>query len=223
MDLPKINSLREKTIKISDKKIKLRVWSNLQLTKLESIIEDNDYNIETIFDSLLVENVECDSKLTLQEKRYVLVELYKISRGNLLDIEYTCSNCSSTNQYSIELDKCVEFTELKDYIIKTTNCTFNLKKNSNYCIDITKDIHSESMKYICSFISSIEYDGNSFEVPKLVDLVSWMNTELQFVDFEEFIEKSNKIMPSMKSQFQTTCLHCGKENIVKFKIEDFLV
>ena len=58
MDLPKINSLREKTIKISDKKIKLRVWSNLQLTKLESIIEDNDYNIETIFDYLLTENIE---------------------------------------------------------------------------------------------------------------------------------------------------------------------
>lgn len=218
--LPSINSIRSKNININGKKIKIKPWTNIQLTTYEENLEDSDYN--TIYDLLIRDNIETKSTLTLLERRYVLYELYMLSKGNLLDIRFTCSSCDNPSETTLDVSKMVKFNEIKERTIKTKNFIINLKQNSNYSIDLEKDINIESIKYAVSYIDSFIYKDESFESPGVEKLTDFFIDEVSAEDYDEFITKINEIQPSIDINTKTKCPHCGADNNIKLEIESFL-
>lgn len=221
MELPKINSIRKKDITLNGKKITLFPWTNMQLINYEEELE-NKSKIDAINEILLQDNIRCKQRLTLTEKRYVLVELYKLSKSSILDIEYTCE-CGKDSKYAINLEKSVSFKELKERIVKTKEFTFNLRRSSVYEFDLdNKDKNKESLKYFLSFIDSFIYQNKTFEVQDLDEMVEWFNTEMPSSDFNEFMDKFNKIKPDIEIDVVATCEHCQKETRLDFRLENFL-
>lgn len=219
--LPQINSLRNKNITLNSKKILLKPWSNLQLINFESEKEDV-LKIDNIRENLITPNIECKQTLTLIEEKMVLVELYKLSKSNIIDITFTCSKCNSPSEHSIFIDKATEFKELKTRVIKTKDCIFNLRQYSLYRIDLNKDINTETIRYLASFIDSIEYKGTheGFELDELVD---WLVQELDKSNFDTLIKKFTEVQPTIDFDVNATCAHCGTKQKLNFKgVEDFL-
>jgi hypothetical protein len=219
--LPKINSLRSKTITLNGKKIVLKPWTNIQLTTYEENMDSKDYNL--IFELLIKDNVETKHTLTLIERRYCLYELYMLSKGNLLDIQFTCISCENPSQTTLDISKIVNYKEIKERTIKTKNFVMNLKSNSSYCIDLEKDINIESIKYAISFIDSFIYKDETYESLSLDEMVDWFIDEVESEDFDDFVTQITNIQPSMNVHTEVNCAHCGTKNKITMDIERFLV
>lgn len=220
--LPKINSVRKKDININGKTIEINPWSNMQLINFEESLKDNTL-IDSINDILIKDNVKSKVKLTLTEKRFVLVELYKLSKSSLLDISYTCNECSAISKFSINLEKSIEFKPLAKRVIKTKDFTFNFRENSRYEINlIDSDLNKETLKYFISFIDSFIYKTKSYEIQDLDETAEWFNTEMPSEDFDLFMIEFNKIKPDMITDVNVTCESCEAKTKIDFRIEDFL-
>ena len=219
--LPQINSLRSKIITLNGKKIILKPWTNIQLTTYEENLDTNDYSL--IFDLLIRENIDTKHVLTLIERRYCLYELYMLSKGNLIDIQFECSNCKNPSQNTLDLSKVVSYEDLKERTIKTKNFIFNLKENSNYMIDLEKDINIESIRYVVSFIDSFIYNEVTYEASSIDIMSDWLIDEVSSDDFDDFINQMNKIQPTMNIYSEASCAHCGTTNKITMDIERFLV
>lgn len=222
MELPKINSLRNKNIIINSKKILLKPWTNLQLVNFESS-KDDELKIDIILRELIEPNIECNQKLTLVEERIVLIELYKLSKSNIIDIIFTCEKCETPSEHSIFLDKVINFKELNTRTIKTKDCIFNLRHYSLYRIDLNKDINEETMTYVASFIDSIDYNDEIYEGFELQELKDWLINELDKDNFNTLIKKFDEIQPRIEITAEAICEHCGTKQEINFKgVENFL-
>jgi len=217
-------SIRIKQVTINSKKIKIRPWSNLTLTEFEGIHDSEDDTFKIIDEFLIQPFIETKDKLTLIEKRYILIELFKLSRGNLLDILYTCSHCGTRSAYSLRLDEIVNYSNLSSQTIKTKNYIFNLKKNSSYCIDYNSDkVNTEALIYVASFIQSIEDSKDVYEITDMLECSDWLNNELPQEDFKELTNQFYNIQPNLYIKAEAICEICSEITELDFKgIENFL-
>ena len=216
------NNLRSKLVKINSKEIKISPWKNLTLTEFEDIyVEDNKFN--TIEKYLITPFIEYNGKLTLQEKRYILIQLYILSNGNNLDIQYNCKHCNTPSSYSLDIDKSIKLKELETRIIKTKNYIFNLRNNSNYSINLKEDINYETLKYIASFINTVEDSSDEYSEPDIEKMANWINSSLPKEDFDSLCEEFFKIQPDLDIKCKAVCENCFQESDLDFKgIENFL-
>lgn len=226
MELPKINSLRSKTITLNNKKIVIKPWTNLQLTNFDSLYnEENNskFKNELIYDELIKNNIEYSGVLTLLEEKMILIELYKMSKSNIIDVSFTCKECKAKSGYVIDITKAVQWVELKTRTIKTKDCIFNLRLNSQYRINLKNDINIETINYIASYIDSFEYQDTNYEGFDLETLSNWLINELDKINFEELIRKFNEVQPRIDFKVQGVCEFCGTKQDLNFKgVEDFL-
>ena len=221
---PKNNSLRKKNIIVNSKKVTISPWTNITLSQYENIHSITKYRIDLVLEHLITPFIETKAKLTILDEQIILYELYMLSKGNQLDIQYTCSECESKGiQYTLALDKIILIQELKKQIIKTTDYTFNLNKFSNYRLDLTKDTNIESLKYICSFIESFSFKDKNYVVEGLDELIEYLNVELPQKDFKILINSFNDIQPKININAEVTCAQCGHIQKIDFQLQDFLV
>lgn len=217
------NKTREKIIQLNSKNIKIKPWNNLTLVNFEGIYENNK-SFDNIEEFLIIPFIEYDKNLTLIEKRILLIELYKFSKSNNMNIEYFCDSCENRSSWIIDLEKDIKKKELSSRTIKTNNYIFNLRKNSNYCIDYnSNEINTETLKYISSFIESIENEKENFTPKDTEEMKNVLLNDLENKDFEELISKFKQIQPELEIRFSTTCEHCGNKKEHYYKgIEKFL-
>lgn len=216
--------LRSNIIKINSKEVKISPWTNLTLIEFENVYSVNKDNFEQIEEYLITPFVESKISLTLQEKRYILIELYKLSKSSYLDIKFTCKECKEESNYTLDLNNCITSKTLKTRKIKTKDYIFNLKPYSTYLIDYkSKELHKETLRYIASFIKSIEDSENEYQIPSLDELETWLNTELDSVNFTELCQGFEKNQPDINISATAICEFCSSSNVLKFKgIEHFL-
>lgn len=221
MELPKINSLRTKEITLNGKKIQLFPWKNIQLVNFEESLTNNT-KLNAIQDNLLKDNYKCKQKLTYTEKRYVLIELYKLSKSSIIDIRYNCVHCKEDSNLAVNLDKTVKWKDLDTRTFKISNWTFNLKQFSCYDLDTEKDLNTETLTYFVSFIDSILIDNTEYQITDIEETVEWFKNEVPSNIFNEFLLKMNEIKPDFNIDIKGICEYCGKESIIQFRLEDFL-
>lgn len=223
--LPKINSTRKKIIEVNGKKVEMFPWTNMQLFNYETQLENISKNkIDFIIETLVDNNIKSKSKLTLVEKRYLLAELFILSKGKYLDINFICTECEKQTPYLLDIKKALKFNELKNRIISINEgeITFNLKRNSSYMIDFNKDESTELLKYLVSFIDSFIYEKKVYEVTDINEVAEWFNTELPNEYFEKFILEMKKNVPSLEIKATAICANCSSSNKLNIKLEDFL-
>ena len=224
MNLPSINSLRTKEFKLNGKTIILKPWTNLQLTNFESLMDSyKGYKFSAVSYHLIQPNVECKVPLTLIEEKAVLNELYKLSKSNLLDVIFTCDSCKSKSSFVINLEKTVKYIPMSTRIIKTPDITFNLLQYSTYRMDLDKDINSETINYIASYIDSFVYRDKTYEVTDIEEFVTWLNTEVDNSNFNKLIEEFTKIQFHIDIDVTAGCEFCGNSQKLDFRgVENFL-
>ncbi len=223
MELPKINSIRKVDLNINTKKVTIRPWSNIELTNFDSLKDKNRLDSDLIYKHLIEPYISTSSTLTLQERRHVLIELYKLSKGKTIDIQFDCSKCEQIEiPYQVNIDESIKVSTLKNRDIKTNECKFMLKHYSNYIMKLDEDINRESVKYMCSYISSFIYKDTEIEPTTLDELTEWFITELPREDFDSFMSQMNDNVPTIDSIVTMTCPMCGHKQEMNLRIEDFL-
>lgn len=220
MELPKINSIRSKIVKFSKKEVKISPWTNLQLMQYEEQVDNNSFEY---IDKLIDDNIETSSKLTLIERKYLFIELFKLTKGNLLDIKYTCKHCKEESKTVINLEQSMKFKEIQKQIIKTKNFTFNLRKTSNYRMNLNEDKLLETLKYICSFIDSFKYKDKEYQITDLDETVNWINNEMPKNEFDLLLKEFEIIQPKIETDINSLCEYCTKNNELVINLENFLV
>lgn len=220
MELPKINSIRSKIVKFSKKEVKISPWTNLQLMQYEEQVDNNSFEY---IDKLIDDNIETSSKLTLIERKYLFIELFKLTKGNLLDIKYTCKHCKEESKTVINLEQSMKFKEIQKQIIKTKNFTFNLRKTSNYRMNLNEDKLLETLKYICSFIDSFKYKDKEYQITNLDETVNWINNEMPKNEFDLLLKEFEIIQPKIETDINSLCEYCTKNNELVINLENFLV
>lgn len=220
MDLPKINSIRSKELDINGKKVKLFPWTNIQLINYEDQLDENR---DALYDVLVKDNIETKKRLTLTEERYLLYELYKLSKGNNVDILFNCSECDTQSEGTINIDKIVKFTPISSRTIKTGDFTISLRANSSYRMDLDGDLKHETLKYIISFVDSFIYKDTNYDGADLETMVEFFSNEVPPKEFNEFVNKMDDIQPKLEIESHCICAHCQHSNKINFRIEDFLV
>lgn len=220
--LPKINSTRSKIFKINNKSFLLKTWSNNTLVHFESLSEDGNLQ-EMIKEHLILPFVETKDSMSLLEERLILLELYKLSKSNLLDVKYTCNECNTESNYVITLDKAYNYYELKSRVIKTKDFIFNLRVNSNYRVNIAENKYNETIKYLASYIDSFKYKDETFEVTDLEETYQWLLNELDEENFNELVLKFSEVQPSIDIKVVARCEHCNNLQDLNFRgVEHFL-
>lgn len=224
MNLPKINTLRTKELKLNGKNITIKPWTNLQLTNFDSIYQTSEeFKFNLIKKYLLDDNIECKVPLTLLEERFILTELFKLSKSNILDIVFTCESCEAKSGFAIQLDKVIQFTGVKQRTIKTKDCIFNLSANSTYRMNLDNSTVDESLRYVASFIESFDFKDKTYEVSDLEEMFIWLRDELDKTNFDSLITQFNEVQPKIEIDSDGTCEFCGHKQKLNFKgIEDFL-
>lgn len=222
MELPQINSLRSKDININGKIVKLKPWTNIQLVNYDESVTP-ETKLEDIEEILLKGHYESKVPLTYTEKRFVLIQLYILSKSSLLDIKFTCVHCKQDSKITININDVAKWKDLSTRTIKIDEYIFNLRPNSCYLIDLNNsNLNEETLKYMLSFIDNITIDGKDYEVSDLTKLYKWFDEELPQQVFNSFIIEMNNIKPDIDFNTKGICEHCGKESIIEIRIEDFL-
>ena len=239
--LPKVNSIRKNIFKLNNQNIELVPWTNYQLVQFESL-KDSSEKSKLVLENLKIDNLIIPyisnyeslkiKKFSLIDYRRLFVELYKLSKGNMVDFQFKCKYCSTEENdiYSLglfDLTKNYKFTELKKTTIETTDFKFILK-TSNYDIikDTEEDTDLKSSKYLYSYVKEV-IDKNKTETYKdftLDEITNWFLNELDSKNYSEFNLEFSKIQPSINIEGDFICEHCGKTNHIKFEdIPDFSI
>lgn len=222
MELPQINSLRKKDIQINGKTVTLKPWTNIQLVNYDETVTP-ETKLEKIEDILLKDNYESKLPLTYTEKRFVLIQLYILSKSSLLDIKFNCVHCKQESKITINIDNVAKWKDLATRIIKIEDYTFNLRPNSCYLIDLDNpNLNEETLKYLLSFIDNINISGTDYEISDMTALYKWFDEELPTNIFNSFIIEMNNIKPDISFSSDGICEHCGKSSLIEIRIEDFL-
>ena len=221
MELPKINSIRKKELKLNGKKITLIPWTNMQLIQYEEELEKIN-KLDAIQEILVKNNVECKQKLTYTEKRFVLIELYILSKSAMIDISYECPHCGNNSRLTVNMSQSLGWNDLLERTFKIDNWSFTLKPSSVYDIDTNEDLKAETLRYFLSFVDSITIDNDDYSISDLNLLFKWFAEEVPNHIFNSFLKKMNDIKPDFRLDVKGICEMCTKESDVLFRIEDFL-
>ena len=240
--LPSLRTSSTHQLKIQDTTFTITPFSNAQIIKYTSIrdtIEVDDTNKhlskflyeEKIFEILVQPNVldiskEEFNKLSSFIKLVLYMEMYVISKGHEIKIQYNCEKCfeekSLPSSFTFDLSDDVSFEEN----IKISNFSFNLNDKDDLIIYLQNsdlDLHSvildelpnevEATKYgyqyILSHIKYIKIGESEFHF-SLDEVYDWFVNEL---DVETFNFVINQIIINVPHiGFEKTdieCQHCG--------------
>lgn len=224
MELPKIRSIRETEVTVGNKSIKIRPWSNRDVLRYESAMDEQDEismekKKQLIYEYLVRPNlIDIDRELTVIEREVVYIEMYKISKGILIPLKYTCpdENCGHLTELNFNIAKNYKFHDMKSKEIKTDDVKFILK-SSSYVLEEG----DEPIKFYASFIREFEYKGQKY-VADLNELTNWLLDDLDETNFEQFIEKMIENLPYIELTLECKCELCGNTETFRFnELPDF--
>lgn len=226
------------TLPGSGESIKIKPITTGQLKKL--LVHENDDNpliVDKILDELMAESVITDGfnidKLTLQDRFFLLVELRKISKGNIYKFSIICEKCGAQSLQAIELDK-LKVKKLSD---KTK---YDVKLDDNITITmgyITRGEQKEAFKRIkpndtttmkmadmatLSYASAIKAvklpdGGNSMALDDSIYMVDHM-TQNMYDKMTEWVRDNNYGIEFKK---ELACSHCGDKRLLEIPLENF--
>jgi len=232
MELPHIRTVRKGEVKIGNNTIEFIPWSNKDMLIYENMKEEKESKIQEekdklvqrklimdiIYSTLVKPNVlNLKDELTPIEKEVVFVEMYKLSRGNFINLTYKCTECKHTSDIQFDINKDYKFHPLKKMNIKTKDLEIKLKM-SNY--KPTED--DDSMLYYVSFIEEFKYNNNTFINTSNTELAEWFANELDEINFKEFIESIIDVLPKVEFSKKVKCEMCENTSMFQFmSLPDF--
>ncbi len=220
---------RIKTLNVRGlEKIKIKPWKNRDTLIFQQALEDlgDEKNFDDILDLqyeyLIKPNIieTKNENFSVIQKQILLIELYKISRGGSVGIEYFCTeeNCGQKNEDVFDLSKNVFYKDMENKSIKIKEYEFILDEYNSFVPKVTDNI-LEDTKYILGFIKEIRYKNNKLEIDSNIDYILDEMDEKIFTQL--IIELSNSI-PYIEFKKTSFCEKCGKEYTFKFKgLPDF--
>lgn len=239
MSFPSLKSIRISNVSICGKKIKIQPWTNRDILRYEhakdevneriaslgevNIFEKKQMFMDIIFDHLVLPNIDYKGGLTQFEKEVLFIEIYKISRGTIINLNYVCSQCKGSSENQFNIDKNFTFTEFKVGEIKTKNMTFTTKQSS-LDMDSLYEVNEEDkiLYYYFSFILDFTYKNETFVVEDLGEFVKWMLEEVDETNFNELVTEIQKRTPSISLKTIAHCDFCGhKEDFTFVQLPDF--
>jgi hypothetical protein len=223
---PKLNSVRSGVVKINGKKINIKPWSNRNVLYYEyakdliqdqineefitNIFEKKRMFMDAIFEHLVQPNIEYSGSLSMFEKEVLFIEMYKISRGPIVNITYECScGMKSPNQFNI--DKDYKITEVKPANILIGKFEFVVKTPSVVTDELPDIDEKDRLTYFyLSHIKEFKYNGELNVITDLKEFVNWALEELDETVFNELIDKVQKHLPTITLKTTVKCDSCGK-------------
>jgi len=192
------------------KQVKFRKWKVKDKNKI--ILANGDRNI--IKNGLVYDCLEKNMVLDEEEYKYMLFQIRNISLHNPIEYNFKCSACKTQFNYILNLDDCKPRFE-KYGIIKSNNHEFIMQRIKN------QEIYDESMsqsddvtKPLLDFIfHCTSYNGNdalSFE--ELNNIINDLDVE----DFEEIMDKWNKMRFRVDNVLDVECPHCNNSELYEF-------
>jgi hypothetical protein len=221
------------TAKIGDKEIKFKEWTAKEERKYLQAMENEKTKItdKLIFDLLILPCVE-DKELVLsvQEQKYLLIEIRKVSIGQTFNDKITCSECEKETEYEIKIDDICSYEKAKYSKIEIKNeeenFIFNIgpirtnKEKEKLVLDngIINYIFADFLLHI----HSIEIDGElneGFRFKELTDFMDSLPTRI----FDEVFEKYQVMVDSLELKYKYKCPHCAVEDTKEYEtIPNFL-
>jgi len=237
---PKLTSVRNSIVKISGKSINIKPWTNRNVLYYENakddvqtainnnlefvnIFEKKKLFMDAVFEHLVKPNIEYDGILTTFEKEVLFIEMYKISRGTIITLSYSCPKCKGKSANNFDITKSVKYSDVKLGDINTNNVCFTLKSSSfdesNYPDIADQD---KLIYFYCSFVKEFTFKKEKFIVTDLTEFVNWVLEELSETDYNEFLELIVTRLPSMEMKAPMKCDFCGNtEEFTCIQLPDF--
>ena len=239
MSFPSIKSVRTSTVSICGKKIQIQPWTNRDVLRYEhakdevnekinelgfvNLFEKKQMFMDAIFTHLVYPNIDYKGGLSQFEKEVLFIEIYKISRGTIINLKYVCSECKASSENQFNLDKSFKFTEFKVGEITTKTMTFRTKQ-SNLDIDLLDEVSEEDkiLYYYFSFIKDFTYKNELYVVDDLSKFVTWMLEEVDETNFNELVLEIQKRTPSIELKTTAKCDFCNHtEDFTFIQLPDF--
>lgn len=173
-------------------------------------------------------------KLSSFDIEYIFLQLRSKSRGNMVELQYTCKNevnsqlCNEVNNFSVDLEKLT--VDMKNApsckIMLTDTVGINmLYPTLDNVLDIQMALMNRNINAIYDkmgdFVECV-FDGETIE-DKFTneEFSAWLGTldQKQFKKIEEFFQK----LPAVKSHTKVCCKKCShKDEIVLEGLSSFL-
>ena len=235
MALPKINETLNFTMKVpsTGKTVKYRPYLVKEEKVLLQAFESGDTKtcLEAMVDTL---DACIDSKSKLDvgslatfDVEYMFIKVRSKSVGETSKISVNCSECSTANPYTVELEEVGVNVEKLDNIIQLTDDVAVEMKYPTYdhIADETVTEGSDTaaaMTVLTKCISAVlmgeeRIDATESSTEELTEFVESM-TANQLQLLSDFLEK----MPAVKHDIEFTCTNCKHENKLELKgLADF--
>lgn len=222
MQLPSIRSIRESDVKIGSKTLRIQPWSNRDVIRYETALKDNptlEERKQCIFDYLIKPNIgDAADSLNLFEREVVYIEMYKLSKGVLIPLQYKCpdKDCGQITELNFNLLTNYKLHDMTTKEIKTDDVKFTLKYSSYF-----PKPGDDSIRFYASFIKEFEYKNQKF-ISDLDELENWLLDELDEVNFAQFLEQMIIALPKIELSMECTCSLCGNIDTFHFnELPDF--
>lgn len=240
MSFPKLTSVRSSIVTVAGKKIPIRPWTNRNVLYYEnakdeiqdkingmgilSVFEKKLMFMQAIFEHLVKPNIEYDGYLTEFEKEVIFINMYKLSRGTMINVTYSCSNpeCGGKSENYFNIDTDFKFSDVKLGELKTKDFSFNLKHSSLNLEEFEIKDEDKMLFYYCSFVKDFTYKGNVHPVTDLSEFATWVMDELDENNYNEFISQIATRLPSVELKTVAKCDFCGHtEEFTFIQLPDF--
>jgi len=234
MSLPKINE-EIKYVQIplpSGKTIGVRGWKVKDekelLFALESDQNGEDNKVKHIISFLkncVDDQKKFDNVITESDIKKICIEVRKLSKGELIEYNYTCGNCgfSFSDEVNLTKNQEVKNFDVSPLIINddltVTFRDLDWKTSEKLVIENTDSNYKFTFKYIINSINSITYKGTTYttftpkEVEEFID-------QLDSDDLKKLFDEFDKKASSVELVRKITCLKCKSPIEVNFG--DFL-
>ena len=233
MNLPKIRTLRNTKIKLEKDSIEIQAWSNRDVVNFLSAQDAIDFdsldsnqkilkNHEIIWNHLIKPNIitEYQKQIPYVYQKMVFAEMYKLSKGSLIDVQYKCSKCGQMNETVFDINKHFKFESMKNDVVEFDKFKFRLQEPT-YDINTENDKYS-GYRFLLSTIKYFEYDGKSHKNLTEEEIFDWCMDELDDATFETLVSEIQVNMSNVSYSFDGTCIECGVEElIVGIDLPDF--
>ena len=239
MSFPSLKSVRTSNVRLGGKSIKIQPWTNRDVLRYEhakdevndrinslgfvNLFEKKQMFMDAIFEHLVEPNIDYKGALSQFEKEVLFIEIYKISRGTIINLNYVCQECQGKSENQFNIDKSFKFTEFKVGEIKTKTMTFRTKQ-STLDYDSLDDIRSDDkiLYYYFSHILDFTYKNDTFVVEDLREFVNWMLEEVDETNFNELVSEIQKRTPQIELKTKAVCDFCQHtEDFTFVQLPDF--
>jgi hypothetical protein len=212
---------------LNSKEIFYRPWNTLDEKNYLLLNEDKD-NIteEDLYEILIkpcIKNPE-KLKLTLNERKILMIEIRKKSLGSTFNMKYNCGKCKKVNEITCSLDSVIKYKKLEskeilvtdedtgtEYIFKinepvSSNLLKRLNSNTSSSIDYLFTELLVHIEYIV--INSIKND--TFTYDELKDFMDSLPSNM----FDKIFSEFQKCKETLRFEVEHYCLMCNNKNTV---------